>query len=206
MRKEFVPNTIFSYNLAKKRLFLFIGAIIILTIIGLIVFYVTALRDSDLIVIQIINSSITHLINHVKNGTLLGSFYASLVGGLFFVFMPMEVAFINFLKSESNPVFLIILYNLGFVVSFTINYYIGMKLAGLSKKIITPKKFYKIKSIINKYGALAIFVFNVLPFPAQPLSAILGVFKYNKARFYFFFILGQTIKYTIISIAYIYIL
>lgn len=206
MKEEFAPNTIFSYNLTKKRFFLFIGVIIALVITGLIVFYVTTLRDSDIIVIQIINSSITHLINNVKDGTLLGSFYASLVGGLFFILMPMEIAFINFLKSGNNPVFLIILYNLGFVVSFTINYYIGMKLAGLSKKIITPKKFYKIKSSINKYGALAIFLFNVLPFPAQPLSAILGVFRYNKARFYFFFILGQTIKYTIISIVYIYIL
>jgi membrane protein YqaA with SNARE-associated domain len=75
-----------------------------------------------------------------------------------------------------------------------------MKLAGVSKKIITSKKFYKIKGLINIYGAGAIFVINALPLPSQPLAAILGVFKYNKTKFYLFFLLGQFVKYGAITL------
>ena len=98
------------------------------------------------------------------------------------------------------PFMLVGIYLFGLVLSYTINYYLGMRLANLVQKAITPKKFYKIKGIINKYGVGAIFVFNVLPLPSQPLSAILGVFKYNKTKFYVFFVLGQLIKYSAIII------
>ncbi|MFH1589487.1 MAG: hypothetical protein ABIB43_02890 [archaeon] len=206
MKKEFSKNNMFSYNLTKKRFFLLIVTIILIALAAFVVVYLTVLRESDFIVITILKAFFNHIILNIKSGGLLGAFYTSLFGGLFFVFMPMEVAFIAFIKSGSYPALVIALYVLGMFFSFTINYYIGMKLTDISKKIITPRKFYKIKTVINKYGALAIFVFNVLPLPAQPLSAILGVFKYNKARFYFFFILGQTIKYTFITIGYFYII
>jgi membrane protein YqaA with SNARE-associated domain len=136
---------------------------------------------------------------------LLGAFYTSLFGGLFFVFLPMEAVYIRYLKSGFSPFLIILVYVGGFLFSYTANYYIGLKLNNVSKKIISPKKFYKIKGIINRYGAWAIFGFNVLPLPSQPLSTILGVFRYNKKRFYLFFLLGQLIKYTAITVAYIYI-
>ncbi|MFH1771020.1 MAG: VTT domain-containing protein [archaeon] len=206
MREEFATNTIFSYNLARKRFFLLLTIVIVVAVLALVAVYFTFLRDTDILVINLIKTFLNHVIGNVKAGTLLGALYTALFGGLFFVFMPMEVAFITFLRAGESPVLLVILYIVGMICSFTVNYYIGMKMSGLSKKIISPRKFYKIKGIINKYGAGAIFLFNVLPLPAQPLSAILGVFKYNKPRFYFFFILGQSIKYIAISIAYIYIL
>jgi membrane protein YqaA with SNARE-associated domain len=60
--------------------------------------------------------------------------------------------------------------------------------------------------LVNKYGMATVFVFNVLPLPAQPLATVLGVFKYNKAKFYLAFILGQGIKFSAIALAYFYIL
>ena len=113
----------------------------------------------------------------------------------------MEAVFLTFLKAGYSPFILVGIYVFGMIIAYTINYYLGMRLATITQKTITPQKFYKIKGIINKYGVLAIFLFNVLPLPSQPLSAILGVFKYNKAKFYTFFILGQITKYTIIVIA-----
>ncbi|MBW2982542.1 VTT domain-containing protein, partial [Candidatus Woesearchaeota archaeon] len=141
---------------------------------------------------------------HIWGSTPLGILYTTLIGGLFFVTIPLELLFIKFLKAGHFFLLVISFYLLGLLVSFTINYYIGLKLSGLSKKIISPKKFYKTKGVLNRYGSWAIFAFNVLPLPAQPLAVILGVFRYNKTRFYALFILGQLIKYTAMSIFIIY--
>ena len=119
--------------------------------------------------------------------------------------LPLEALFITFLIGGQNGLLLILIYVFGFICSYTLNYYIGYKLSEISRKLITPKKFYKIKGIINRYGSGAIFAFNLFPLPSQPLAAILGVFKYNKPRFYTLFILGQVFKYSIITIGYFYI-
>ena len=66
----------------------------------------------------------------------------------------------------------------------------------------TMKKFYKTKGILNRYGSLAVFSFNALPLPSQLLSVILGVFRYNKTRFYVFFLSGQAVKLAGITIIY----
>ena len=138
--------------------------------------------------------------------TLPSIFYSSLFGGLFFVTIPTEAVFIHYLRAGYNFLIVIPIFISCFFIAYNINYFIGMHLAEISKKIITTKKFYKVKTIINKYGDWAILGINAIPFfPAQPLSAILGVFKYNRKRFYFYFLLGQTIKHFALAIGYIYL-
>ncbi|MBU0471700.1 MAG: VTT domain-containing protein [Nanoarchaeota archaeon] len=202
---KFKTNVIFSYNLYGKILFAVSLAFTLLVLISTITLYFFVLKDSNFIIFKVINIVTNHLFLNVRQATLLGALYAPILGGLFFLFIPLEAIFVTFLKANQNVFLLIGLYLIGFLVSYTINYYIGMKLSTISKKIITPKKFYKIKNIVNKYGAWAIFFFNALPLPSQALSAILGVFRYNKARFYTFFMLGQLVKYVAISIGYFYI-
>jgi|FLOH01.1.fsa_nt_gi membrane protein YqaA with SNARE-associated domain len=202
--KDFSPHAIFSYNQVKKRLFVIVSALIFIFLLLFVLNYLLFFKNSDFFLVIWINSFLSHISSNIANTSVLGAFYTTLFGGLFFIFLPLEAVFITFLK-ENNSFIVILLYLIGLIISYTINYFIGYKLTDFSKKIITPKKFYKIKNYVNKYGALAIFLFNVFPLPSQPLSAILGVFKYNKARFYIFFILGQLVKYTVITIGYFYI-
>lgn len=201
---EFAKNKIFTYNYLEKAKFIIFSIIILLFITILCLYYYFSLRNMDFFLINIINSIINHILFQIKNTTMLGVLYGSMFGGLFFVIMPIEIVFISFILSGYNPVFLVIIYVLGLFISYNINYYIGMKLRSVSQKIISYKKFYKIKGIVNKYGSYSIFVFNALPLPSQPLSAILGVFRYNIYKFYIFFIAGQIVKYTVISVAYVY--
>ena len=201
----FTKDALFGYNLKKKRLSSILTITLLLLLAILICYYVIFLKNSDKLFVLIINSFFAHILVHVKGATFLGVFYASLFGGLFFVIMPLEAVFVAFLRAGHSPFILIPIYVSGLVISYTVNYLIGMKLTEISKKLITPKKFYKIKKVINRFGAPAVFVFNVLPLPSQPLAAILGVFKYNKTKFYFFFVIGQVIKYTLITMGYIYI-
>jgi membrane protein YqaA with SNARE-associated domain len=174
--------------------------------LGIVLYYLLFLRNVDFFLINIINGFILHVGSNIKNLTALGSFYTTLFGGLFFVPTPIEVLFIATLKvGRVAPVLLIALYLIGMIISFTFNYFVGMKLSNISRKIIGSKKFYKIKGWVNKYGMGTVFLFNVLPMPSQPLAAILGVFRYNKNKFYLMFISGQLIKLTVITLAYLYI-
>ena len=195
---KFAKDKIFSYNHDQKIIsaLILIGSLTFL--IAFFLFYFFSLKYKEFIVIQIINGIFSHISLHISAATLLGVLYGSAFGGLFFVFIPTEAIFVSFLRGGHNPILVLLIFLSGFVISYTFNYFIGMKLTNLSKMLITPKKFYSTKGIMNRYGNLAIFALNALPLPSQPLATILGVFKYNKTKFYTFFLLGQFSKYSVI--------
>ena len=201
----FTKTNIFSYNEFKKKFFIFSCISFIVLFIGLIIFYFTSLRNSSFYFIEKLNSFFLYIAASVTSGSLLGAFYTTLFGGLFFIPVPMDVLFINFLRSGNVLAFVVLAYIAGLIISFSINYWVGSKLTYLSKRLIGIKKFYKVKSGVNKYGSWGIFIFNVLPLPGQILAVIAGVFKYNKIKFYTFFILGQLIKFSVIALGYFYI-
>jgi membrane protein YqaA with SNARE-associated domain len=206
MEEDYTTSNVFQYNRAEKlrfALFTFGFGLLIILLFGT---YLLFLKEQDIGVINFVKDLAANIQTHIEQGTINGVLYASIFGGLFFVTIPMEAVFVSFLEAGTKPVLLVGLFLFGFLISFTINYIIGLKLDHFSKKIITPQKFYKIKGILNKYGVIAIFVINVIPFlPSQPLSTILGVFRYNKAKFYVSFLAGQLIKFAAIAIGYIYI-
>ncbi len=145
------------------------------------------------------DSWLTAIIGHIKSQivsfSILGSFYTALFGGLFFIWVPMEGYFIKAMLN-ANPALLYILFIIGIIVSYSIDYMIGLKLSRLSRKLVSPKKFYKIKTYINRYGKAAIFLASAIPFmPSQQVTFILGVFRYNKLRLFILTLSGQMLKY-----------
>ena len=203
---RFSESGIFSYNHGRK-LWMGIGIIAsIAAIAGLVVFYMLVLAKLNLPIVQYINTIVKHMVLNVKQATYLGVFYTIVIGGLFFVIIPLELAFIGFLRAGVNPVNTIIIFLLGFFLSYSINYFIGFRLANIAKRLINLKTFYSLKAVLNKYGAPAIFFINVFPLPSQILSVLLGVFRYNKIRFFLFFLAGQGVKLSIIAIALSYFL
>jgi len=206
MNHEFNKTSIFEYNYYKKIRFLTIVVLFVLILIGVCCYYYLSLRHIDNFFVNTINGIVDHVRFQITSLSLLGAFYTTAFGGLFFLPIPTEILFFAFLGKGILAPALVFIYLIGLILSFTINYKVGERLSEVSKKIITPKKFYKIKVAVNKYGMATVFAFNVLPLPAQPLSAVLGVFKYNKVKFYLAFILGQGIKFSVLALAYFYIL
>ena len=206
MKELFSENRIFGYNKAKKVTFGMTVIIAALIIAGFIISYILVLSKLNIAFFVHFSKITSHITSNMFGSTYLGMFYSTLVGGLFFIFMPLEILFLNSLRA-GNPFFsIMVLYVLGILISYTINYFIGAKLSNFARKIISPKQFYSIKGKINRYGAWAIFMFNVLPLPSQPLAAILGVFRYNLTRFYVFFLAGQIVKCITITVGFYYIL
>jgi membrane protein YqaA with SNARE-associated domain len=198
--RSFLENRIFTYNHSRKVAF---GVFLILGIALLISFtilYIGVWRHSDFLVVKMFNTAASSVTTNIADSTSLGVFYTGAIGGLFFIFMPMEVMLARFINSGSPFTYILLLYMAGILIAYSLNYFIGLKLSRLSKKLISPKKFYSIKGKVNKWGGVAIYVFNALPLPSQLLAAILGVFRYNKTRFYVYLLLGQLTKIAIVAV------
>ncbi len=194
----FSENRIFEYNRIRKILF---GVMVIFAGIAAAAFiaaYYAKFRHSDFFIFSALSSAWASISKNIADSTLLGVAYTSLIGGLFFVVLPIEVFIARFFSAGNSFAVVFVIYMAGIFISYAANYFIGMKLSGISKKMISPKKFYKTKGILNRYGGIAVYVFNFLPLPSQPLSVILGVFRYNKARFFIYMLLGHASKFTAI--------
>ena len=203
---EFSKQGVFEYRRTAKLRFAIITVAIAAFIVFLVVAYFLFLQDQELLVVDFLVGLISHIKGEISAASFLGVLYTSVLGGLFFVTLPMEAIYIRFLGQEFHMFPLAALYIGGFAISFTLNYIIGLKLNNFSKRVVGPKKFYKLKGIINRRGDLAVIVINLIPFfPAQPLSAILGVFRYNRAKFYVYCLGGQFVKYLVMGMAYLYI-
>ncbi len=204
-KEVFSETRMFAYNKARKIAFGIAVVLSIVLIVSVITSYLLMISSPDFEGIVFINRLAAHVTSHIGSSTLLGVFYSALIGGLFFVVVPLEIFLTKFMNSGQSFIAVTTFYMIGILVSYSIDYFIGLKMSTLAKKLISPRKFYGVKGKINKYGAIAIYVFNVFILPSQILAVILGVFKYNKTRFYIFFLLGQLTKCIIIAMGISYI-
>jgi len=203
--QKFNEHAMFTYDYYKK-----LGAAIgiyflIVASVLFCAYYFFFLRTADNFFVNSVNLVLEHVSSNIKEFSMLGGFYASFFGGLFFIPFPTELVYIGFLRAGQGIVVMGIVFLLGIVLSYWLNYQIGYWLSGISKKLIGARTFYKTKIFFNKYGPLGIFLFNVVPLPSQPLCTVLGVFNYNRKKFWFYTMLGEVIKFAAMTIGYFYI-
>ena len=122
-------------------------------------------------------------------------------GYLFFLIMPVEIAFGYCVTNDYN---LILLISLAFItaisaqlIDYLIGYYISKKLLS---NLFNPRKHIKAIRNIRKYGSLTIFVFNVLPLSSPIICLASGMIKYPLKKVVFYSALGLIIKYTILGL------
>ncbi|MBR9703582.1 VTT domain-containing protein [Candidatus Woesearchaeota archaeon] len=195
----FSKGELFTYNLRHKHVLLawLIGIVSFIVILGGVVWYTVRFGSGPVSVV--VTSVVNHLVTEISVVSVLGVLYTALIGGLFFISLPMEALYASFLRTDISWLVLLGVYLFGLTISFSINYFLGLKVGSVAKRLITPQKFYKIQGLMNRYGVWALFGFNVLPLPSQALGVILGMLRYSKKRFYTFFLLGQCVKLLIMT-------
>jgi len=149
-----------------------------------------------------IQSIVSHIVSTMSltmpgQITLLGLFYVTFFGGLFFLMIPVEISFVGALINY-HPLLVLLVTACGALLSYTLDYLMGRYFAGFFKKIIPLKKFYKTKTTINRYGGWAVIFFNIIGAGSQQTTFILGVFRYNKVKLLVFAVTGQLIKYVVL--------
>jgi membrane protein DedA with SNARE-associated domain len=124
-------------------------------------------------------------------------------GYLFFLLMPVEVAFIYYLPFYTE--FKLVATALGTaVLAQCIDYYIG--------KLIRPKKIFelmgrkritKAERYIRRYGLLTIFVFNLFPLSSPVIALVAGMIKFNFKQFILVSTTGLLLNYIVLSICFV---
>ena len=183
-------------NVYKLRLFFF-------SIVFALIAVAIAIAFRDFLFRATQNSTIIKsLLNLIKlKFTALSPadlFFASLIGGLFFILLPIEAIFFSSIKIGGNFFISTFMVVAGFTVAQAINYYIGYKFNPVVMNFISKKKVYKTRRAINKYGGYGVFFLNLSPLPAELLTFALGIARYNVYRLFFLQILGAALKYVII--------
>jgi membrane protein DedA with SNARE-associated domain len=117
-------------------------------------------------------------------------------GYLFFLFMPVEVAFVYYLQGEIN-VFALNAVAMGTALfSQTIDYLIGFSFSNkFIDRLIGRRRYERAEANITKYGNLTIFVFNALPLSSPVISLAAGMMRHRVRDTIIYTVTGLLVKY-----------
>jgi len=122
-------------------------------------------------------------------------------GYLFFLFMPVELAFIYYLKGDIN-VWILNAVALGTaIVSQTIDYLIGYIFSTkIIDHLIGRRRYEKAEDKIRKYGNITILLFNLTPLSSPVISLAAGMLKHRKKDAIIFTLAGLILKYLVLTL------
>ena len=160
--------------------------IILLAIIAVTIASVTVGRD---------------IYNGFTGHGILSFAIVSLAGYLFFLFIPVELAFIFYLKAGENFLILNAIALLTALVSQSVDYIIGYSFSTrIINKLIGRRRYLKAEEEIRKYGNITLFLFNLLPLSSPVISLAAGMLKHRIKDALIFTILGLALKYIVLTL------
>lgn len=125
----------------------------------------------------------------------------SLAGYLFFLFIPVELAFIFYINAGENFLALNAVALATALVSQSVDYIIGYSLsARIINRLIGRRRYEKAEEEIRKYGNITIFVFNFLPLSSPVISLAAGMLKIRVKEALLFSALGLALKYVLLTL------
>jgi membrane protein DedA with SNARE-associated domain len=136
-----------------------------------------------------------------RNEGLLSFAIVNLSGYLFFLFMPVELAYIFYLGSDINLWALTTVAIGTALISQTIDYLIGYTFSsGIIDRFIGRHRYEKAEDRIRKYGNITIFIFNLTPLSSPVISLAAGMLKHRKKDALIFTLSGLLLKYLILTL------
>lgn len=122
-------------------------------------------------------------------------------GYLFFLFMPVEIAFVYYLQGNINMLALNAVALGTAILSQSIDYAIGFMISNrFIDRLIGRKRYEKAEDKIIKYGNLTIFLFNALPLSSPVISLAAGMLRYRIRDAVIFTIAGLIVKYVALTL------
>ncbi len=119
----------------------------------------------------------------------------------FFLFMPVELAFVYYLRTGYDPLVLNLVAISTAFASESIDYLIGYFFSTrIIDQLIGRKRYEKAEEEIRKYGNWAILVSNVLPLSSPVISLAAGMLKYRIREAIFFTFTGIVLRYLLLTL------
>jgi membrane protein DedA with SNARE-associated domain len=134
-------------------------------------------------------------------GGLLAFAIVNFSGYLFFLFMPVELAFIYYLGKDINILLLNIVAISTAIVSQTIDYLTGFMFSTkIIDRLIGRSRYEKAENRLRRYGNIAIFLFNVTPLSSPVISLAAGMLNHKKKDAILLTLTGLITKYLILTL------
>ncbi|HLD00510.1 MAG TPA: VTT domain-containing protein [Candidatus Nanoarchaeia archaeon] len=134
-----------------------------------------------------------------KEPSLISFAIINFAGYLFFLLLPLETLIPYYIAYGYNGVTLIIIVMAVAMVAQVINFAVGYLMSGeIIHDLVGKTKFEKLHRYIEKYGAWAIFLFNLFPLASSVLSLVAGMARYSLKKLLFYSFLGLLIKYILL--------
>jgi membrane protein DedA with SNARE-associated domain len=123
-------------------------------------------------------------------------------GYLFFLLMPVELAFVFYLPFyPTHSVVLVALFTA--VAAQVIDYYIGRLIRpNRIFELMGKKRIVKAERNIQRYGIFTILVFNLFPLSSPLIALAAGMLKFNFRKFILVSALGLLVKYAVLSLCF----
>lgn len=135
-----------------------------------------------------------------KNQSIISFALIHFSGYLFFLLMPVELAFIYYLSFFSSLEMLIVALFTA-VAAQLIDYFIGISVSTtIVNNLVGEERIKNVEKHIQKYGNLTIFIFNILPLSSSVIAVAAGMIKYRFSEFILYSTAGLVVKYVIISL------
>lgn len=136
-----------------------------------------------------------------RNEGMLSFAIVNACGYLFFLIMPVEVAFIYYLQGDiSVPALNAVAIGTA-LFSQSIDYSIGLLMSNrFIDNLIGRKRYVKAEKYIEKYGNVTIFVFNALPLSSPVITLAAGMLRHRIRDTLIYTILGLGVKYLVLTL------
>lgn len=155
---------------------------------------------ASFVVIAIISLTIGRELYEGRNQSLTSFGLIHFSGYLFFLLMPVEMAFIYYL-SHYNEMELIWVALVTAFTAQTVDYVIGLFFSFKSlTNMIGEKRILKAEKYIRKYGNLTIFVFNLLPLSSPVIALAAGILRFSFKNLMIYSMTGLFLKYLILTL------
>jgi membrane protein DedA with SNARE-associated domain len=136
-----------------------------------------------------------------RDNGLLSFAIVNASGYLFFLFMPVEIAFIYYLNGTISIIALNAVAIGTALFSQSIDYTIGYLMSNkIIDKFIGRHRYEKAEDKIIKYGNLTIFVFNALPLSSPVITLAAGMLRYRIRDAVIFTFAGLIVKYVALTL------
>lgn len=157
-----------------------------------------------LVCIAIFIASVTvgrDIYNGSREGGLTSFAIINACGYLFFLFMPVEIAFVYYLSGDINILALNAIAIGTALFSQAIDYAIGLMVSNkFIDNLIGRRRYEKAEANIEKYGNLTIILFNALPLSSPVISLAAGMLRNNIRNTFICTFIGLLIKYTSLTL------
>ncbi|MGE4585910.1 MAG: DedA family protein [Mangrovibacterium sp.] len=133
--------------------------------------------------------------------TLLSFAIVNLAGYLFFIVMPVELAFIYYLSTDLNLFLLNAVAISTALGSQLADYYIGRSFSTrIIDRLIGRQRYEQAEIEIRRYGNIAIFVFNFFPLSSPVILLAAGMLRHRIGDALLYSFAGLLLKYLLITL------